>query len=186
VLERRSCSRFPGVSRCAVSFFVLMGLFGAEADSNEAAPALTEVSRSSARAASREIAEIAQLREDWVRDLALKRLEPILKLYAENAVFLPPSGERMTGQAALRELFRTVMAAFKSDLVFHSLNSEVSGELAYDSGEWQETLTSVSTGVKRDLCGNYLMVLKRQPAGGWLLAEQVWTMAPAPQTEATK
>jgi len=50
------------------------------------------------------IAALANIREAWVQDLRTKQLEPILKLYAPDAVFLQPTGERLTGSAALRSL----------------------------------------------------------------------------------
>jgi ketosteroid isomerase-like protein len=74
-----------------------------------------------------------------VADLRSKKLEPILKFYAADAVFLQPSGERITGSAALRTLFQNVMATFDSDLTLHNQNLETSGDLAYDSGDYQET-----------------------------------------------
>src|SRR6266446_5836287 len=51
------------------------------------------------------IVTLARIREAWVQDLRTKQLEPILKFYAPDAVFLQPTGERITGSAALRTLF---------------------------------------------------------------------------------
>jgi hypothetical protein len=68
------------------------------------------------------IVALAKLRQTWVEDLGSKKLEPILKFYAADAVFLQPSGERITGSAALRTLFQTIMATFDSDLTLHSQN----------------------------------------------------------------
>src|SRR5476651_436214 len=58
---------------------------------------------------------LAKIREAWVQDLRAKQLELILKFYALDAVFLQPTGERITGSAALRTLFQTIMATFNSD-----------------------------------------------------------------------
>src|SRR6266699_3155095 len=82
---------------------------------------------------------LAKIREAWVRDLRAKQLEAILKFYASDAVFLQPTGERITGSTALRTLFQTIMATFDSNLTLHSQNLETSGDLAYDSGNFQET-----------------------------------------------
>ena len=40
------------------------------------------------------------------------------------------------------------MSTFNSDLVLHSQNLETSGDLAYDSGDFQEILTTIATGAK--------------------------------------
>jgi hypothetical protein len=42
---------------------------------------------------------LTKLREAWIQDLRTKQLEPILKFYAPEAVFLQPTGERITGPA---------------------------------------------------------------------------------------
>jgi ketosteroid isomerase-like protein len=128
------------------------------------------------------IVALAKIREAWVRDLRTKQLEPILKFYAPDAVFLQPTGERITGAAALRTLFQTVMATFNSDLTLHSQNLETSGDLAYDSGDFQETLTTIATGAKITSKGSYIIIFKRQPNGSWQIVQHVWTGTPPPGT----
>jgi ketosteroid isomerase-like protein len=121
---------------------------------------------------------LAKIREAWVQDLRTKQLEPILNFYAPDAVFLQPTGERITGSAALRTLFQTIMATFNSDLTLHSQNLEASGDLAYDSGDFQETLTAISTGAKITSKGSYIIIFKRQPNGRWQIVQHVWTGTP--------
>jgi len=108
------------------------------------------------------IAALAKIREAWVQDLRSKQLEPILKFYAPDAVFLQPTGERLTGSAALRTLL-------------HSHNLETSGDLAYDSGDFQETLTTIATGAKINSKGSYIIVFRRQASGNWQIVQQAWT-----------
>jgi ketosteroid isomerase-like protein len=124
------------------------------------------------------VVTLAEIREAWIQDLRTKQLEPILKFYAPDAVFLQPSGERITGSAALRTLFQTIMATFNSDLTLHSQNLETSGDLAYDSGDFQETLTTVATGAKITSKGSYIIIFKRQPNRRWQIVQQVWTGIP--------
>jgi ketosteroid isomerase-like protein len=126
------------------------------------------------------IAAIAKIREAWVQDLRTKQLEPILKFYASDAVFLQPNGDRITGSAALRTLFQNIMATFNSDLTLHSQNLEASGDLAYDSGDFQETLTTIATGAKITSKGSYIMIFKRQPGGSWQIIQHAWMGIPLP------
>ncbi|HEY6266508.1 MAG TPA: DUF4440 domain-containing protein [Candidatus Acidoferrum sp.] len=128
------------------------------------------------------IVALARTREAWVQDLRTKQLEAILKLYAPDAVFLQPNGERLTGSAALRTLFQTIMATFNSDLALKSQNLETSGDLAYDSGDFQETLTTIATGAKITSKGSYVIIFKRQPNGSWQIVQHVWTGTPPPGT----
>ena len=128
------------------------------------------------------LATLAKIREAWVQDLRTKQLEPILKFYAPDAAFLQPTGDRISGSAALRTLFQTIMATFDSDLTLHSQNLETSGDLAYDSGDFQETLTVIATGAKIATKGSYIIIYKRQPNGSWQIVQHVWTGAPPPGT----
>jgi ketosteroid isomerase-like protein len=128
------------------------------------------------------IVNLARIREAWVQDLHTKQLEPILKFYAADAVFLQPTGERITGSAALRTLFQNIMATFNSNLTLHSQNLETSGDLAYDSGDFEETLTNIATGAKIATKGSYIIIFKRQPNGSWQIVQHVWTGTLPPGT----
>ena len=126
--------------------------------------------------------ELARIRTEWSKDLHDKQLDRLVALYAPDAVFLKPSGRRVTGRPAIRDLCKNVMDTFTSDISMHSLGTDHSGDLAYDSGEYSESLVKASDGTKADIQGNYVMILKRQPDGNWLIAEQIWTLI-TPSTE---
>jgi ketosteroid isomerase-like protein len=128
------------------------------------------------------IVSLARIREAWIQDLRTKQLESILKFYAPDAAFLQPTGERITGSAALRTLFQNIMATFNSDLTLHSQNLETSGDLAYDSGDFEEILTTIATGAKIATKGSYIIIFKRQPNGNWQIVQHVWTGPPPPGT----
>jgi len=141
-------------------------------------PAFSPVATAASQAST--VAAIAKIREAWVQDLRTKQLECILKFYASDAVFLQPNGDRITGSAALRTLFQNIMATFNSDLTLHSRNLEASGDLAYDSGDFEETLTIIATGAKITSKGSYIMIFKRQPAGSWQIIQHAWMGTPPP------
>lgn len=124
------------------------------------------------------IAALAEIRESWVQDLHDKKIEPILKFYAPDAAFLQPAGERITGASALRTLFQNIMVTFDSNLILRSLRLETSGDLAYDSGEFVETLTNIATGAKISSKGSYVIIYKRQSGGAWQIVQHVWTGTP--------
>jgi ketosteroid isomerase-like protein len=126
--------------------------------------------------------ELARIRSEWSKDLHDKQLDRLVALYAPDAVFMKPSGRRVSGRPAIRDLCKSVMDTFTSDISMHSLATDHSGDLAYDSGEYSESLVKTSDGTKADIEGNYVMILKRQPDGNWLIAEQIWTLI-TPSTE---
>lgn len=120
---------------------------------------------------------IAIIREQWVRELHDKQLDQVVAHYAPDAAFLSPSGGRFTGPAAIRGLFKNVMDAVTSNLALHSIVTESSGDLAYDSGDYAETLVPMKGGPDQHFQGDYLMVFKRQRDGKWLIVQHVWTFA---------
>lgn len=121
---------------------------------------------------AREIRRVGMVRETWETDWNAKRLDHVMTLYADDAVFLRPTSERTTGWSAIRSLFSKVLERNTPHIVLHSITIERSGNLAYDSGTYEETI--ISGGVTRATRGDYLLVLKRQ-AGRWLIVQQAWT-----------
>ena len=144
--------------------------------------ALTLCINASAAPNASTLGTLAKIRDAWIQDLRHKQLEPILKFYAPDAAFLQPTGERIAGSAALRNLFQTIMGTFDSDLTLHSQNLETSGDLAYDSGDFEESLTVIATGAKISSKGSYIIIFKRQADGSWQIVQQVWTGMPPPGT----
>jgi len=162
----------------ATSPITLRKSWGAVAFLAAATVALTSAQSAPPQAST--IVTLAKIRQAWVEDLRYKKLEPILKVYAADAVFLQPSGGRITGSAALRSLFQTIMASFDSDLALHSQNLETSDELAYDSGDFEGTLTTIATGAKSTAKGSYVIIYRHQPSGDWLIVQHPWTGSPPP------
>ena len=165
-------SRLLPFSHCAAVALLVFALIFAPTFSHTA----------SASPKSSTLETLAKLREAWVLDLRTKQLEPILKFYTTDAAFLQPTGERITGATALRNLFQTIMATFNSDLTLHSQNLETSGDLAYDSGDFEESLTNIASGAKINSKGSYIIIYRRQPNGSWQIVQHVWTGTPPPGT----
>jgi len=133
------------------------------AEAKPAAPSVTE--------------DLARLRGQWAQELHDKQLDQIIALYATDAAFLAPSGGRFTGQTAIRGLFKTIMDTVTSNITFHSIVTESSGDLAFDSGDYSETLVPTKSGPDQHYKGDYLIVFRRQKDGHWLIVQQVWTFA---------
>jgi uncharacterized protein (TIGR02246 family) len=116
---------------------------------------------------------VALISEQWAREWSAGNLDALMALYAEDAVFLTATGSRTTGRVAIRELFEKAFAASTSDLHVQSKVTEQSGQLAYDSGQYEETTTT--GGLKRSGRGNYLVVLRRDGRKQWRIAQHMWT-----------
>jgi uncharacterized protein (TIGR02246 family) len=113
----------------------------------------------------------------WARDWSAKNLDQVMTLYAPDAVFFTTDGARFAGAPAIRDFFQKTLATNDPTIRMHRVGVAQSGKLAYQSGDYQETI--VSGGHKTDYQGHYLLILQNQN-GRWLIAEQMWTGAPSP------
>lgn len=120
-------------------------------------------------------AVFAELRQQWARNLHDKRIDVSVGEYAIDAEFIQPDGTRVRGSDALRKLFEMVTTTFDSELVFDSQRVDASGDLAYDSGTYRETLVQRASDKHQNSTGSYLTIYRREPNGAWLIVEQAWT-----------
>jgi len=140
----------------------------------EAGVTLRSISAACQRSAdSRE--ELSKISEQWARLWSEKQLDQVIELYASDAVFLTSTGDRTAGKAAIRELFKKALEANTSKLAVRSITTEVSGNLAYDSGDYRETIAPALEGAKREGQGNYLVVYRKEKDGRWLIVQHMWT-----------
>ena len=133
----------------------------------------TELSQERPPGLANSISKPSQL---WAREWSAKNLDALMDLYADDAVFLTATGSRTTGKAAIRELFKQALAGSGSQLKVYSRSTEESGNLAYDSGEYDEV--STINGVTKKGAGNYLVVLRRD-GNRWRIVQHMWTDAGA-------
>src|SRR5882762_3918758 len=138
--------------------------------------------------------EIAAIREQWVSNWNAQKLEPILKLYAQDAVFLPSTGQRIEGREAIGNYLKQLMDPRAVNLSVKSVVADDSGKLAFDSGNFQYTLkgggttvmgnttimgnTTMMAGRSREVKGSYLIVFKRGSDGKWLIEQHASTEVP--------
>ena len=122
-----------------------------------------------------------QLRQTWVADLEARNLDAALALYATDAAFINPDGTHASTPAELRQLYTFIFGAFAAtDVKLSSRATGQSGNLAFDSGAYSETVTERGSPPAKGihhLSGDYLTLYRRSPEGGWLIIQQVWTEA---------
>jgi uncharacterized protein (TIGR02246 family) len=118
--------------------------------------------------------DFSALRNAWTNTIHARHLDACVALYAPDGVFVLADGTRFKGRKAIRMLYTGAMKTYVSDLHFYSVASHASGDLAYDSGRWNETLMLRATGKIKKSTGSYMTVY-RYENGAWLIVEQVWT-----------
>jgi uncharacterized protein (TIGR02246 family) len=134
------------------------------------------------------LAAVATMREKWVQNWDAKNLQSILQTYAPDAVLLPPSGQRISGREAIGKYWEHRMDSEMGPLTLEPVSADCSGDLAYESGTAKYTLPASSPasgahvmtpalGNARQVEGGYLVVLRRQTDGRWLIVQHAFTEA---------
>ncbi|MGD0142978.1 MAG: hypothetical protein ABSC92_07455 [Rhizomicrobium sp.] len=117
----------------------------------------------------------SELSAVWAGDWSAKNLDAVMQLYAPKPVFLPTVGQSWDGLPAIRKNCANLLAKFNPHIVLHSIWSEKSETLAYDSGSYDETLVLTARGKPIHSKGNYLFVFERRASGPWKILEQTFT-----------
>jgi uncharacterized protein (TIGR02246 family) len=117
---------------------------------------------------------VSDIGAQWAGYWNAKNLNGIMTLYAPDPVFLPTSGERWDGAASIRKHFAEALAQVDPRLTMQSVKSDSSGNLAYDSGTYDEIAAPAKGGKPLHLKGSYLFIFQHQKRG-WKILEQTWT-----------
>jgi uncharacterized protein (TIGR02246 family) len=134
--------------------------------------------------------EIARIREQWVQHWNVGDMQAILQNYAADAVLLPPNGQRVSGREAISKYLQQIRGAGVGTLSLQSVECYVAGSLAYDSGWLEYTKGGAAPNAPHQVSpsasaappdhpveGNYLVVLRREPDGRWLIVQHAFTEA---------
>jgi ketosteroid isomerase-like protein len=100
--------------------------------------------------------------------------------YAEDARLLAPNLPAAIGRNQVRDVLQTWMAAGQVTLDYESVHAEVSGDLAWATGDYTVTIRPPSGEPIQDV-GKYLEVFRRQADGSWRCAADIFnSRVPAP------
>ena len=111
----------------------------------------------------------------WAGYWNAKNLGAVLTLYGTDPIFCPTNGHSWSGVAQIRKSFAGLLAVYDPRIVLASRRSEIAGDLAYDSGTYEETIAPVKGGKAIHAAGTYLFVFKRDKHKHWQIVEQTWT-----------
>ena len=95
-----------------------------------------------------------KIRDTWVQEFTAGHADKVAALYAQEAVLMRRNGSVHNRDSILAELQRSITADAQNYTV-HSLHSERSGDLGYDTGIYNENLPHHVAE------GNYLIVVKK-------------------------
>jgi len=106
-------------------------------------------------------AQIQKIRDSWVQGFNAGHADKVAAFYAPEAVLMRWDGTVHGHDSILAEMQRSITAG-AHDYVVHSLRTDHSGDLGYDTGAYNVTLRD------RVVEGNYVIVFKRMKRH-WLI-----------------
>ena len=116
--------------------------------------------------------EVDALRASWLAAFNGKQLDAVVATYAVDATYLPITGNRVVSRLAIKNLYAQIWQQFTPRLALTSKYAERSAQLAFETGEYTETITG--DGARLDVVGSYVFVY-RHDKDGWHIASQAWT-----------
>jgi uncharacterized protein (TIGR02246 family) len=96
-----------------------------------------------------------------------------VEFYTDDAKFLHPNTEIVSGKQAIKEFFETGRAFGLRRINFESIEVGYDGDLAYERGVINMDLEPEGGQAMVDK-GKYLVVMKRQADGSWKVAVDIW------------
>lgn len=106
-------------------------------------------------------AEMQKIRETWVQEFNAGHADKVAAFYAPEAVLMRWDGTVHGHDSILAEMQRSITGG-AHDYVVHSLRTDHSGDLGYDTGAYNVSLRD------RLVEGNYVIVVRRIK-GRWLI-----------------
>jgi len=99
----------------------------------------------------------------------------LAKLYTADGVEMPPNAPAAKGRAAIEAFHK----AFAQQWMMHGMTitpteTKVTGDTAYDIGTYKQSLMAQKTGAMVEDKGKYIVLLKKDASGGWLISHAIY------------
>jgi ketosteroid isomerase-like protein len=123
-------------------------------------------------------------RGKWRIEHGAKDIDKTVSYYAADAIVMPPNASSATTKEAIRSAWKEMLASPGAAISWKTTKVEVAktGDLAYVSGTYQETITDASGKPVKDR-GKYVEIFNKQADGTWKVVVDIWNSdlpAPAP------
>jgi len=165
-------TRFPFLS---CGFGLIAAVLAMSACTNTAAPPATGAVADTASVDSAAEQAAHQAHDAYVAGINSNSLATFLATISDDAVFLPPNSEAISGKAAVGAWVKDYLAAYETKWVKTSQEFVVRGDLAYEWYAYTSTDTpraggpAAGTPVVTDT-GNGINIYRRGPDGVWRVA----------------
>ena len=161
--------------RTRITALVLFPLALAACEAPEAEMEATEEEAPATMTPATE-ADIAQVRDEWVRMAEANDPAGLAALYAEDAVMVAPTGELVEGRQAIQQAHTPMLEAMAS-VDISSTGTVLGSHVSTDMGTFSQMVQTPDG--EQTMEGHYIVVLERQDDGSWQIVQQL-SAFPAP------
>ena len=121
---------------------------------------------------------IRNLIAEWHRATMAGDVDAVLRLMAEDVVFLVAGQPPMKGRGAFEQGLRSVLASHRIESTGNIQELEISGDLAYCWTLLKVSITPLSGGNSMVREGSSLSILRKQAGGSWVLVRDANLLPP--------
>jgi uncharacterized protein (TIGR02246 family) len=122
---------------------------------------------------------IRNLMDTWLSAIAAGDLKTVLTLMSDDAVFLVPGQPPMEGKHVFAAAFQAMVPMVRVEAVNETREIQIHGDIAWCWSYLNVTITSRSGGQPSRRAGHTLSILRREPAGKWVVIRDANLLAPA-------
>jgi uncharacterized protein (TIGR02246 family) len=118
---------------------------------------------------------LRDLDAQWSAAAGAKDLDKTVSYYSDDAIVMPPNTSAARTKEAIRSAWKEMLTAPGAAIGWTATKVEAakSGDLAYVSGTYEETMTDASGKPVKDR-GKYVEVWKKQADGTWKVVADIW------------
>jgi uncharacterized protein (TIGR02246 family) len=121
--------------------------------------------------ANADAAGIAKTRTAFEKAAAAQDAAAIARLFTADGTEMPPNAPASKGRAAIEAYHKAFAQQFMNHgFSLAATDTKANGDTAYEAGTFKQTLMSMKSGGMIEDKGKYLVVLKKDPSAGWLIA----------------
>jgi uncharacterized protein (TIGR02246 family) len=131
---------------------------------------------------------VAKVRAAYQAAVMKQDAAVIAKLYTADGVEMPPNAPVQKGRAAIEAYHKGLAKEFMMHgITITSTETHVMGDRAIDIGRYKQNLMPMKGGPTFDDVGKYIVVLKKDASGAWLISHAMHNSdAPPPGAPAVK
>jgi uncharacterized protein (TIGR02246 family) len=130
-------------------------------------------------------AGIARTRSAYEKAAGAQDAAALAKLFTADGVEMPPNAPAAKGHAAIEAFHKALAQQFMNHgITITPTETKVVGDTAYDVGTYKQTLMSMKGGGMVEDKGKYIVLLKKDAGGTWLITHAIYNSDNPPPGQA--